>query len=95
MTTDPHFGGRLPVMGEASQEVGVMPRNTIFPDHQATDGVRVGVSVGWDRDHTVQIGTSLEDDITSGHFVCLSRNEINSLVRSLRKARDQAYGADA
>lgn len=30
-----------------------------------------------------------------GYYVCLDRNSINRLIRTLRRARDQAFGADA
>lgn len=35
------------------------------------------------------------EEIEGGWFIQLDRNGINRLIRTLRKARDQAYGADA
>jgi hypothetical protein len=56
------------------------------------------LQVGWSRDTFVQIGVRAENE--SEHpdavrFCDLDREGINKLIRALRKARDQAYGADA
>ena len=68
------------------------------------DKMTVQVELGWGRDHgEVQIATTnfgLGDEVgpgdpARGWFVTLDRNGINRLIRSLRKARDQAFGADA
>lgn len=48
--------------------------------------------VSWGRGRYVQLATVHGDD---GLYVDLDRAGINRLIRSLRKARDQAYGADA
>lgn len=77
-----------------------MPKEIIRADR---DEFTVQVEVGWGREHgEVQIATTNfgpEDvapgDPARGWFVTLDRNGINRLVRSLRKARDQAFGADA
>jgi len=123
------------MMGEASQEVGVMPKERI-------NGDCYDVQVGWDHDRDVQIGVtsgldlvedlygscgsmeaigkalhyaynsggfspSLEqagrqvlDIVTgvatyNGIWSTLDRDAVNRLIRVLRKARDQAFGADA
>ncbi len=55
------------------------------------------VQVGWRRDQGVQIG--VEQEAQAGAetqtFVHLARDDINRLIRTLRKARDAAYGSDA
>ena len=57
------------------------------------------VELRWGRDHEqVQISTHPhgDDEVESkAWFASLNRHAINSLIRSLRKARDQAFGADA
>ena len=35
------------------------------------------------------------DSLTNGWYVTLDRHHINKLIKSLRRARDQAFGADA
>ena len=60
------------------------------------------VEVGWQRGlMDVQIGSVNPEagddphDPKRGWFVHLDREGVNRLIRSLRKARDQAFGADA
>lgn len=79
-----------------------MPRETI-PTH---DGK---VSVGWTKDRDVQVGVELSPHVTfngdlptgatvtaggPSAWATLDRHGLNRLIRSLRKARDAAYGAD-
>jgi hypothetical protein len=40
------------------------------------------------------VGDSPETHFTDGMYVDLDRNEINRLIRNLRRARDQAFGKD-
>lgn len=58
-----------------------------------------GIHVGWVKGRFVEIGAASFDPSrelpTNGVFMSLDRDGINRLIRSLRKARDQAYGADA
>lgn len=53
----------------------------------------------WGREsEQVQLSTHPADDDeveSKAWFVTLNRHDINFLIRSLRKARDQAFGADA
>lgn len=70
----------------------------------------VCVSVGWNRSgwvqvtletptkHLAQVLASYANDNVGDAVVyseTLSREEVNKLIRTLRKARDQAYGSDA
>ena len=63
-------------------------------------GETIGVRVGWQRDMSVQVATLLMpggefgEEATQGVFADLDRHSINRLIRTLRRARDQAYGAD-
>ncbi len=67
------------------------------------------VDVRWGRDQGyVQVVTKAEDPfggrfggdddltivVTDGFYVDLDRNAINTLIRNLRRARDQAFGRD-
>ncbi len=71
------------------------------------DGVDLtpAVRVGWSREtEYVQIATLTrehENDFTAsapswsgGYHIDLDRQGINALIRTLRRARDQAYGRD-
>lgn len=66
----------------------------------AMDGMRV--EVGWDAGKVVQVATTyaasklqLDGDPFNGWFATLDREGCNRLIRSVRKARDAAYGVDA
>lgn len=80
---------------------GEMPKETIYPSEYNED---MKVEVQWAKDMYVQIGVAHlpppEDPSKGtiewdGKYLTLDRNEINRLIRILRKARDQAFGADA
>jgi hypothetical protein len=65
------------------------------------------LAVGWSQDRGVQIGLTagpsakirIDEGDTGGAtdslWLDLDRDAINRLIKSLRKARDSAYGADA
>lgn len=62
------------------------------------------LSIGWGRDSEhVEVATIHPDEGAvlhptpegNGWFVQLDRNGINRAIRALRRARDQAFGADA
>jgi hypothetical protein len=62
--------------------------------------MRRGAIVRWSRDHMlVELGVAKIEvsahSETDGHYLTLDRTATNRLIRSLRKARDQAFGADA
>jgi hypothetical protein len=71
---------------------GVMPKNIIGLGKNS-------VAVGWSKDAPVaQIGVCSYDDdgaATSLWIDFTERGQLNSLIRSLRQARDGAYGPDA
>lgn len=60
------------------------------------------LSVGWSRTASyVQVASLAPDGVAleptpegNGFFVDLDRDHINRLIRTLRKARDQAFGHD-
>lgn len=68
------------------------------PPNSVGDKDLAGVEVAWGRDTYVQIATVRPDGSEPsgkyGWYVDLDRDQINRLIRNLRKARDQAYGAD-
>lgn len=77
-----------------------MPVERVYEEYKGNP-TRV-VAVAWGRDSTVQVATApvpaegsagVEID-TGGEFVTLNRIQINDLIRTLRRARDQAYGRD-
>lgn len=78
-----------------------MPRETIYANEYNETGK---VEVQWAKEMYVQIGVAhlpppvdpVEEAIEwNGQYLTLNRAEINRLIRTLRKARDQAFGADA
>jgi hypothetical protein len=88
----------MPVMGEKE---GVMPKETV----QLRDDM--AVHVGWQRfpegsaSAAVQLATIAKphsaegvDDPLMGLYVDLNRDQINAVIRNLRRARDAAYGRD-
>jgi len=70
--------------------------NTLLPGKD--NSTPFAVDVNWIRDGIVQIATiDLQKEqyaVDRGFHVDLDRTMINRLIRTLRKARDQAYGAD-
>lgn len=72
-----------------------MPKEVI----RSTPGTRYVPEVRWSRDTEVQLATvdreADESDPARGVFADMDRNAINRLIQVLRRARDQAYGADA
>jgi hypothetical protein len=62
--------------------------------------LRRGAVVRWTRDtDLVELGVSKvatsNHEESGQHYMTLDRTAVNRLIRSLRKARDQAFGADA
>lgn len=84
-----------------------MPKETVEgrwfgkPPKDATTGALLPadnsvVSVAWGRNRDATIGVIKDNEVTGAQcWVDLDRDGINRLIRSLRKARDQAYGQDA
>lgn len=63
-------------------------------EHLVTDAM---LKLAWGRDTYVQVAvvTDSDPDGMSAQHLSLNREGCNRLIRTLRKARDQAYGADA
>jgi hypothetical protein len=79
-----------------------MPKETVISrDADSKDEFVQVVDVLWGRDAwSVQVVTTWATagggrDDAKNVYVSLSRTGVNSLIRALRKARDQAFGADA
>lgn len=80
-----------------------MPKEVIHDDSARGDNsTPFAVEVKWGRDTFVQLASinlSEDDKLEefepeAGWYVDLDRAMINKLIKSLRRARDQAYGAD-
>ena len=77
-----------------------MPKEVIHPS-MPSDQQQNFAEVGWDRIGYVQIATRAGGDYDEpntprpGVFADLDRDQVNRLIRTLRKARDAAFGADA
>lgn len=60
---------------------------------------RRAVHVGWSRNRYVEVGVAQFEIATEkadgGIYLDLDREGINRLIRTLRKARDAAFGSDA
>ena len=77
-------------------------RNPVIEGENPPPGGRtiedsLGLSVGWNKIGWVQIHMFPKEWESTGDWtiVDLERSQINSLIRTLRKARDAAYGSDA
>lgn len=88
----------------------IVTENEGTPNERHVTREFTGVSVGWNRAGWVQVNLDLPTEALKkvlesytndnrGDAVVysdvLSRTDINKMIRALRKARDQAYGADA
>ena len=87
-----------------------MPKETIFAaatvvgiEESATTGenysIKTRVDVAWGREQIVQMATLTRDgfgdpESPDGLWTVLDRDAINRLIKTLRRARDQAYGVD-
>lgn len=83
----PGWGGPDPRDGDARRNYPVLHR---------------GLSIGWSREQGhVEIGMNAFDVSTkqgshgTGMYATFDRAGLNKIIRTLRRARDQAYGADA
>lgn len=86
-----------------------MPKELIYSapalqPGQTSSYVVEHLAVGWQRNRHVQIGvvhgppaelTINGERADPGLFMDLDRGQINRLIHTLRRARDQAYGPDA
>lgn len=85
-----------------------MPKEIINHRHQDDDGdPKPFAQVGWCRHredgmHHVEISTLAGGDYNEtpqeprpGFYVSLDRDGVNRLIRTLRRARDAAFGSDA
>ena len=79
------------------------PEGPVSPE-DATPGqgalvAQRAIHAGWAKAGHVEVGSAefepATDSIIHGFAVRLERKEINRLIQALRRARDQAFGADA
>lgn len=86
----------------------IVTENAGTPNEIHTERPTTCVHVGWNRAGWVQVSlalpsvelakwtASLSDDPEPSLFSeVLTRDDVNKMIRALRKARDQAYGSDA
>lgn len=89
---------RVFVVAEDGAEILLGPGSDVDKHRPAGPAVRRGVHVGWSRNQHVEIGVATfavaTEEVANGHFTSLDRQGINRVIRSLRKARDQAFGRD-
>lgn len=78
-----------------------MPKEVIRNASQLGTDDQCHTEIRWNRDQYVQIATVKKaddysvDGAVTGWFVNMDRDGLNQLIRVARKARDQAFGADA
>ena len=73
-----------------------MPKEVIYPSvPERPDRLSPRAEVGWQPKCWVQLRIRDHGDELGGMCADLDREQINRLIRTLRKARDQAFGADA
>lgn len=74
----------------------IIHNDTLLPGKD--NSTPYAVDINWIRDGIVQIATidlqQEQFEVGRGWHVDLSRDMINRVIKVLRKARDQAYGAD-
>lgn len=78
-----------------------MPKEVIRNASALGDDQLCHTEIRWSRDQYVQLATVRKTEDYSkngdvqGWFVDMDRNSLNELIRVARRARDQAFGADA
>jgi len=78
-----------------------MPKEIIRNASQLGTDDQCHFEIRWNRDQYVQVATVKKDDdyhkdgAVTGLFVDMDRDGLNEAIRVLRRARDQAFGADA
>jgi hypothetical protein len=78
-----------------------MPKEVIRNASVLGDDQLCHTEIRWSRDRYVQIATVKKaddyhkDGRVEGWFVDMDRDTLNEAIRVLRRARDQAFGADA
>ncbi len=85
-----------------------MPKELVYNrdaiSEHAETAIVEHIAIGWTKDRTAQIGViqgppvkiEIDGEVTAdkGLWMDLDRGQINMLIRSLRKARDAAFGRD-
>jgi len=80
-----------------------MPKAIVYSKHWNDSVEEPRVTVGWSKESEhVQLAVLMPDGVpldntspeANGWFAQLDRAGINRLIKTLRKARDEAYGRD-
>ena len=78
-----------------------MPKELIHDRNSDPSATTASVELTWGREPSgyVQLGAIMREAITgvteTGIYVQLDRSGLNRLIRTLRRSRDAAFGADA
>lgn len=79
-----------------------MPKEIITNESQTGDDGMFHLEVLWSKDKYCQVASVKEssdpkhaaDGGVQGYYINLDRDRLNKLIQVLRRARNQAYGAD-
>lgn len=66
-----------------------------WPVCKSTTGPEIEICWGRGGNPEVRLHTTSHDPGGFDHHFTLSREHVNAMIRTLRKARDQAFGRDA
>lgn len=93
------MSGREFAMLDDGENVGEIAAEHVLPGSGAAI-LRRGAVVRWNRGMClVELGVAKIEisthDESDPQYMTLDRSDINRLIRALRRARDQAFGADA
>lgn len=75
-----------------------MPKETFYPTDPNHEGPDERLQVDWHREQLGTVYLTMVQNLPNGvaALVCidLDRSGLNRLIKTLKKARDQTYGAD-
>ena len=82
----------------ALNERGEMPKETFYPVDPDHDGPDERLEIGWHREVYDTVWATIcitqEDGVVIPIAIQLDRSGVNRLIKTLKKARDQVFGAD-
>lgn len=75
-----------------------MPKETFYPTEPDHEGPDERLQVDWHREQLETVYLTMVQDLPNGVAapvtIDLDRSGMNRLIKTLKKARDQTYGAD-
>ena len=82
----------------ALNERGEMPKETFYPVDPDHDGPDERLEIAWHREVYDTVWATMcitrEDGVVVPVAIQLDRSGVNRLIKTLKKARDQTFGAD-